>query len=500
MRIHLILPFLTFLLTAHANDETEVKQPQVLLSLGLKLNSPTDERSIELNVKEGETIHDAIYTFALENNVDSGSLFSVKQQLDLKARRHSDPTVQEQVCKHPNAKNHLMDANKLVAEGKKQILKGQYRKAGHNFLHAVPAQNSQEKASGTLVESMDIAVKAARMVQNLEKLECTQQNYLDLLKQLMDISPKNGDYPLKIAKCHAERGDFSLALQTTASVLKATGTKGRWKDHQSRTKAVLLAHSMSLELGDIEAASKKLSVALRSDPENCDSIKTAFNKLKQLRKKVKSSKKDLKKTYNKRALEALTSALEMSKDYNLTTGVLKGKLMLDICLATARVRRHEQALIVCNEAIELTNVTMDGLFMDTGQLASAFIARGESLVADYDYSEAVRDFRRATEIASSGSDTQKDARQKQENAHWKAQEWEKNPNRIKILGLPINFDQIPKKSQCAWLRKSFKKMVLKWHPDKNKGNPKRAARKFDEVTAAKKVLAQQLGCRERRRL
>ena len=62
---------------------------------------------------------------------------------------------------------------------------------------------------------------------------------------------------------------------------------------------------------------------------------------------------------------------------------------------------------------------MDGLFMDKGQLASAFIARGESLVADYDYSEAVRDFRSAFDIASQG-EIQDDARQKQQNAEWKA--------------------------------------------------------------------------------
>ena len=200
---------------------------------------------------------------------------------------------------------------------------------------------------------------------------------------------------------------------------------------------------MSLELGDIESASKKLSVAIRADP-NCNIINTAYSKLKKIRKSVKSAKKDLKKTYNKRALTALESALEGTKHYNLTTQVLKGKLMLDLCLVMARVRRHEKAvrekkklkiekvflfcffcffwripskyfflaltsvgtifffllsssfflvtthththnqwpqLIVCNEAIDLTNVTMDGLFMDTGQLASAFIARGQSLMA-----------------------------------------------------------------------------------------------------------------------
>ena len=83
---------------------------------------------------------------------------------------------------------------------------------------------------------------------------------------------------------------------------------------------------------------------------------------------------------------------------------------------------------------------------------------------------------------------------------WREKEWQKNPDRIKILGLPANFDQLNQKSKCAWLKKSYKKMVLKWHPDKNKGNPERGRRKFEEVQVAKKAMAQQLGCRQRRRL
>lgn len=262
--------------------------------------------------------------------------------------------------------------------------------------------------------------------------------------------------------------------------------------------AVILASRMSLELGDVEAASKKLSVALRADP-NAEAIKRAFNQLKKIRKNIKSAAKDLEKTYNKRALEALHKALELTTAYKLETGALRGKLMMNICIATARVRRHEQALIDCNEAIELSKVELDGLFKDTHQVASAYLARGGALLADYDFGEAARDFRRAAELESN-PDAKREAQEKQRNAEWRAKEWEKNPDREKILGLPANFGQLNQKSQCAWLKKSYKKMVLKWHPDKNKGNPERGRRKFEEVQVAKKAMAQQLGCKGRRRL
>ena len=41
-------------------------------------------------------------------------------------------------------------------------------------------------------------------------------------------------------------------------------------------------------------------------------------------------------------------------------------------------------------------------------------------------------------------DLQNSAREKQQNAEWKAKEWEKNPDRIKILGLPVNIESIEK--------------------------------------------------------
>ena len=500
-QLYSLLALLYATTTAYANEETTAPtELPILLTLGLKLNGEDNQDiSVNLQVRAGQSTHEAVYLFGQEHNVDAGSLINLKRQLDTKAHQHTDPTVKDQVCTHPIAKQHTTPPSQLIAKANTQILKGQYLKAAQNLLHAVPSDGTQQPASDALAASLDTVIRAARMEKDLEEFECKQQKYVDVLHKLMEASPKSGSFPLKLAECHAERGDFSLALQTTASVLKATGSKKRWKDTQPRTKAVLLAHRMSLELGDIEAASKKLSVALRADPANCGSITGAFATLKKIRKSVKSAKKDLKKTYNKRALGHLETAMELAAVYNLTTNVLKGKLMLDLCSAMARVRRHEQALIVCNEAIDLTNITMDGLFMDTGQLASAFIARGESLVADYDYKEAVRDFRNAGDIAGQG-EIQNSARQKQQNAEWKAKEGEKNPERIKILGLPVNIESIGKKRKCEWLKKSFKKMVLKWHPDKNKGNPGRGSRKFEEITGAKKWLANQWGCKARRRL
>lgn len=36
--------------------------------------------------------------------------------------------------------------------------------------------------------------------------------------------------------------------------------------------------------------------------------------------------------------------------------------------------------------------------------------------------------------------------------------------------IQANLDEIPHEKQCDWLKKQYKKLAKKWHPDKAKGN------------------------------
>ena len=64
----------------------------------------------------------------------------------------------------------------------------------------------------------------------------------------------------------------------------------------------------------------------------------------------------------------------------------------------------------------------------------------------------------------------------------------------KILQLPIDLEERSKEIKCAWLKKQFKALVRKYHPDKYKGNKKRAARKFKEVKEAKEIISEAWQC------
>ena len=64
----------------------------------------------------------------------------------------------------------------------------------------------------------------------------------------------------------------------------------------------------------------------------------------------------------------------------------------------------------------------------------------------------------------------------------------------KILQLPIDLDQRTKDIKYAWLKKQFKALVQQYHPDKYKGNKRRAARKFKEVKEAKEITSSAWSC------
>ena len=146
----------------------------------------------------------------------------------------------------------------------------------------------------------------------------------------------------------------------------------------------------------------------------------------------------------------------------------------------------------------------------------AYLARGEALILDLDYDEAVSDFRAAFDLVPDDDETgeKRELHQKLQSTIRQQEMWNGGkkdfrfnentgypdgmpPQRDhqKILQLPIDLEEREKDVKCAWLKKQFKILVKKYHPDKYKGNKKRAARKFKEVKEAKEILSSQWECK-----
>lgn len=132
---------------------------------------------------------------------------------------------------------------------------------------------------------------------------------------------------------------------------------------------------------------------------------------------------------------------------------------------------------------------------------------------DDDYDEAVTDFRMAFDMMDDDDEQKREVHHKLQNAMQQQSLWnggEKDhrfnehtgypdgrpPQRdhAKLLQLPIDLEQRSKDIKCRWLKKQFKLLVKTYHPDKYKGNKKRAARKFKEVKEAKDIISKQWDC------
>ena len=62
----------------------------------------------------------------------------------------------------------------------------------------------------------------------------------------------------------------------------------------------------------------------------------------------------------------------------------------------------------------------------------------------------------------------------------RAEKSKKRKDWYKVLG-------VDKSANSAEIKKAYKKLALKYHPDKNQDNPKEAEAKFQEVAAAYEV-------------
>lgn len=151
----------------------------------------------------------------------------------------------------------------------------------------------------------------------------------------------------------------------------------------------------------------------------------------------------------------------MNMHYNST-------LLLNIAICQCKLGRNDEAIIALNRAIKYNP-----------KYAKALVKRGEVNLALENYNEAIRDFSEASEHDSTGFGVQ----EKLKNAQAAAKKAKKK-DYYKILG-------VDKKAQEPEIRKAYKKMALKWHPDKHNGSEEeraKADKMFREINEAKDVL------------
>jgi len=268
-----------------------------------------------------------------------------------------------------------------------------------------------------------------------------------------------------------------------------------------RMMMVSIGAGAAMEMGDVDKVKKYYQLVLRADPDQPE-VGQQYKTLKKLLKLMGKADELLLKGYNHKALGVLDEALGLMRSLQMSSGTFRSRILLKLCAANSQIKRHEEALISCDQAVELRTVSPGdnrsaAVFVDPAALREALKTRAAALQLDNDHDEAVRDWSRALESArESGAapEEQQDLQRSLMQAQQNKRVWDERRDHMATLELPANLQQLAPEKQCSWIKKQHRKLARKWHPDKYRGNSDRGARKMREVQEAKDVLYERFRC------
>ncbi|VEU36728.1 unnamed protein product [Pseudo-nitzschia multistriata] len=336
-------------------------------------------------------------------------------------------------------------------------------------------------------------------------------NVLQLIKKVRP-SEKTTEILLIEARCHEMMGDHKNALSAAGRLIQKAASYTPWVDDSPRMIAVTLGANAAMQLGLSENAISFYQTVLKFDPEQKKTRKQ-YRGLKKVVKLMAKADEQIEKGYNKAASTFVDDCLSAMRGLDVDSPLFRSKIQLKQCTILSGMGKHEEALANCDSAVEQRAGNES---VSDESKKEAYLVRAEALLLDMDYDEAVGDFRMAFDLVPETQETMqekhelnqrlKQTQRQQELWNGGVKDYQFNENtgypdgrppqrdHAKILQLPIDLDQQSKEVKCAWLKKQFKTLVRKYHPDKYKGNKKRAARKFKEVKEAKEIISKAWQC------
>jgi DnaJ family protein C protein 7 len=215
--------------------------------------------------------------------------------------------------------------------------------------------------------------------------------------------------------------------------------------------------------GQTEAGKKVWIEAARHDPDNaqCRNAVKIINKQEEAKEKGNSA---FKSGDNQAAVKHYTEGINLDP-YNKT---ISSTLYANRAAAYMKLKKFTEALADCNKAIELND-----------DYAKAYLRRGEVRMELGDYDDATRDFNRCDQL-----DPMLGARERMRVANQESKKAAKK-DYYKILG-------VEKNASDDDLKKAYRKLALKWHPDKNSQTEEKRAeaeKKFKDINEAYSVLS-----------
>mmetsp|Transcript_19774 Transcript_19774/g.29947 ORF Transcript_19774/g.29947 Transcript_19774/m.29947 type:complete len:665 (+) Transcript_19774:96-2090(+) len=376
-------------------------------------------------------------------------------------------------------------------------------------------------ADGTTTIEKETEKEVEDLILNVKKsfVEAGPQggNWSETLQLTKKVRPsdKSTDILLIEARCHEMLGDHKSALSAAGRLIQKAASYTPWINDSPRMIAVTLGANAAMQLGLSENAISFYQTVLKFDPEQ-QKTRKQYRGLKKVVKLMGKADEQIEKGYNKAASVFVEDCLSAMRGLDVDSPLFRSRIQLKQCAILSGMGKFEEALNHCDSAVEQRVAGNTNDSVSDKSLKEAYLVRAEALLADMDYDEAVQDYWAADRLTPEDAEHLQEKRElnqklqqtKHEQELWngglKDMRFNENtgypdgrpPQRdhAKILELPIDLDERSKDIKCAWLKKQFKALVRKYHPDKYKGNKKRGTRKFKEVKEAKEIISKQWEC------
>jgi DnaJ family protein C protein 3 len=249
-------------------------------------------------------------------------------------------------------------------------------------------------------------------------------------------------------------GDYYGTISDTGKILKS---------YPKHIEAYQLRGMAYYRLNEMEMAQKHYREGLKLDPEH-KGCKDGHRLLKKVTKKDKRGDDAYDKGDYKSAIDSWWEAMNI----DMTHLSFVRPTLLKIVRAHMSLKEYEKAEEECMKHVN-NQESVEGLHL-----------LGEVQTAAEKYEQAVQTYRRAYDIAP--EDMKQSCKRKVDEAQV-ALKQSKEKNYYKILNVPRN-------AKLKEIKKSYRELALRWHPDKVESDEKdKAEVMFQDISEAYEVLS-----------
>jgi DnaJ homolog subfamily C member 3 len=318
------------------------------------------------------------------------------------------------------------------------------------------SKNNKNKLDESFVADWRNAAKCQQVMQGADAAFVQQdwQTAASLFQQALQFVDGGSTDDLVWPKAQSlyHLGDYYGAISDTGKLLRTNG---------QHLEAFRLRGQAYHRLGEHEQAIAHYREALKLDPEH-KLCKDGHKKLKATEKKRKKGDAAFEQANYAQAVEYWSQAAAVDDAHV----VFIRTLQLPIAKAFSKMGNFAKARETAQAHLD-QDETLEGLW-----------TLGEILQSVEKHDEAVRFFQRAVEVAKDAE--VKEAKQKLHTAQV-ALKQSKEKNYYKILGVARNASK-------KEIKRAYRELALKWHPDKNSENQEQAEKMFHDINEAHEVL------------